>query len=68
MLRGVWGGGVPLLPHCMKPWYTYVNSPFIVLISDGVAIHTGKFGILEVKALNTSWPSSQPLSKVLLDH
>ena len=42
------------LPHCMKPRYTYVSSPFIVLVSDRVAIHTGKLGILEVKALNTS--------------
>ena len=56
MLRGVWGRGrgASPLPHCMKPWYTYVNSPFIILVSDRVAIHTGKLGILEVKALNTS--------------
>ena len=50
MLWGVWGGASPL-PHFMKPWYTYVNSPFIILVSDRVAIHTGKLGILEVEAL-----------------
>ena len=33
MLRGVLGGGFPLA-HCMKPWYMYVNSLFIILVIE----------------------------------
>ena len=49
-VKGSWGGGASPLSHCIKPWYM---SPFIILVSDGVTIHTGKLGIIEVKALNT---------------